>query len=99
MFSIITYAKPKNDFLTIRVPDGYDTCSFKVVLFPMEDTVIPLDVGKWGLACHKDSSLLASGKLEKANEDLMSLAGTWVADPEAEKVFDEMRTVDAGLWQ
>ncbi len=30
---------------------------------------------------------------------LLSLANTWVADSEADKALDEMRTIDADLWK
>ena len=33
------------------------------------------------------------------NEALLSLANTWVADSEADKALDEMRTIDADLWK
>ena len=36
---------------------------------------------------------------EVANEKLMELAGSWVSDPEAEKVFDEMRIIDEEMWK
>ena len=98
MSAITTYAKPKDNFLTIRIPNGYDTCSFKVVLFPIED-IFPLDIRKLGVAAQNDSSQFSNACMRKANEDLKGLAGTWVADPEAERVFDEMRTVDEELWQ
>ena len=32
------------------------------------------------------------------NAELLSLAGTWIEDPEAEKAFAEMRKVDDELW-
>lgn len=32
------------------------------------------------------------------NEALRSLAHTWVEDPDADKAFSEMRTIDEGLW-
>ena len=98
MSAITTYAKPKDNFLTIRIPNGYDTCSFKVVLFPMED-IFPLDAGKHGVAEQNDSTPFSNASLRKANDDLKGLAGTWVADPEAERIFDEMRTVDEDLWK
>lgn len=33
------------------------------------------------------------------NEPLLSLANTWVSDPEADKALDEMRAIDADLWK
>ena len=33
------------------------------------------------------------------NAELAKLAGTWVPDPEAEKVFEEMRTIDEEMWK
>ena len=33
------------------------------------------------------------------NAELAKLAGTWVSDPEAEKVFEEMRTIDEEMWK
>ena len=33
------------------------------------------------------------------NAELAKLAGTWVSDPEAEKVFEEMRTIDEEIWK
>ena len=32
------------------------------------------------------------------NEVFRSLARTWVEDPDADKAFSEMRTIDEGLW-
>ena len=33
------------------------------------------------------------------NEALLSLANTWVADSEADKALNGMRTIDADLWK
>ena len=33
------------------------------------------------------------------NEELRALAQTWVDDPDADKAFAEMRTIDEGLWK
>lgn len=36
MPTITTYAKPTDDFLTIRIPDEYRSYSFQVMLLPMD---------------------------------------------------------------
>ena len=36
MSPITTYAKPINEYLTVRVPDEYRDYSFQVVLIPVE---------------------------------------------------------------
>lgn len=36
MPTITTYAKPTNDFVTIRIPAEYRSCSFQVMLLPMD---------------------------------------------------------------
>ena len=41
----------------------------------------------------------AQEEAKTPNEKLMELAGTWVSDPEAEKVFEEMRTIDEDMWK
>lgn len=33
------------------------------------------------------------------NDELLELAGTWVEDPEMEKAFSEMDTIDEDLWR
>ena len=47
--------------------------------------------------------LLASGlgKLAKPpkNDELVALAGTWIEDPEANRAFEEMRTIDEDMWK
>ena len=35
----------------------------------------------------------------RRNEALLSLSGTWVDDPAADKALDEMRTVDEDIWK
>ena len=35
----------------------------------------------------------------RRNEALLSLSGTWVDDPVADKALDEMRTVDEDIWK
>lgn len=37
--------------------------------------------------------------MKTPNEQLLDLAGTWVADPEAEKAFEEMRAIDGDMWR
>ena len=37
MPTITTYAKPVNDFLTLRIPEEYRSYSFQVVLIPKMD--------------------------------------------------------------
>ena len=43
--------------------------------------------------------MAAQEKAKTPNEKLLELAGTWVSDPEAEKVFAEMRTIDEEMWK
>ncbi len=99
MSAITIYAKPKDDFLTIRVPNGYDSCSFKVILFPMLEDSMNFDADKRSEHDFIDSTFDTGRIQQQANDGLKSLAGTWVSDPTEEKVFDEMRTVDAELWK
>lgn len=33
------------------------------------------------------------------NDVLVKLAGTWVADKESDRAFDEMRTIDEEMWK
>lgn len=99
MSAITTYAKPQDDFLVIRVPDGYGSCSFKVVLFPMGNTLMSHGIDELSFSAAA-TSLHGNERISRqANEDLQQIAGTWVSDPEAETVFDEMRTVDSELWR
>ena len=41
----------------------------------------------------------AHGEAKTPNEQLLELAGTWVADPEADKALDGMRTIDEDMWR
>lgn len=91
MSAITTYAKPQDDLLTIRVPDGYGACSFKVMLFPMDEAFSPHNVGELSFSASSNSFPDNERNSRQANEDLKQIAGTWVSDPEAETVFDEMR--------
>ena len=43
--------------------------------------------------------MTAQEEAKTPNEKLMELAGTWVSDPEEEKVFEEMRTIDEEMWK
>lgn len=42
---------------------------------------------------------VARGKTKTPNEQLLELAGTWVADPDADRAFDEMRAIDGDMWR
>lgn len=58
-----------------------------------------LDV-RYRLSDEGAAELMAAQEEAKTpNEKLMELAGTWVSDPEAEKVFEEMRTIDEEMWK